>query len=113
VHDDGDEASASHGDHIARSVDGGLTFAAAVDASADVTLINGPVMAAHPTDPNVLYFVFGTFFQSYGTDLFRYDAATRSLQKSHLDVDDIDAIAFSPADPDVIYFGLESERGAQ
>jgi hypothetical protein len=99
--------------HIYRSADGGLTFAAAVDASADVTLINGSVMAVHPTDPNVVYFIFGTYFQGYGTDVFRYDAATRQLRKSHLDVDDIDAIAFSPADPNVMYFGLEVERGVQ
>jgi hypothetical protein len=106
-----DEASASHGRHIYRSSDGGLTFAAVVDGSPDVTLINGTTMAAHPTDPNVLCFVFGTFFQGYGTDVFRYDAAANHLQKSHLEVDDINAIAFSPADPNVMYFGLEVERG--
>ena len=106
-----DESSDSHGRHIYRSTDGGLTFAPVVDASPEVTLINQPVMAVHPTDPNVVYFVFGTFFQGYGTDLFRYDAATRQLQKAHLDVNDIDAIAFSPLDPNVMYFGLEIESG--
>ena len=64
-------------------------------------------MAAHPTDPNVLYFVFGTYFQDYGTDLFRYDAATRELRLMHHDFYDIDAIAFSPGNPNVMYFGLE------
>lgn len=103
--------SASHGRHIYRSADGGLTFTAVVDASPDVTLVNGALLAAHPTDPNVVYFVFGTFFQGYGTDVFRFDAATRELRRSHLDVDDIDAIAFSTTDPNVMYFGLEVERG--
>jgi len=111
-HDNGDENSPSHGDHIYRSIDGGLSFTAVVDASASVTLINGPVMAAHPTDTNVVYFVFGTYFQGYETDLFRYDAATRQLVKTHLDRDDIDSIGFSPADPNVMYFGLEVERPA-
>jgi hypothetical protein len=93
--------------HIFRSTDGGRTFVSILDASAEVTLVNGPVMAAHPTDANVLYFVFGTYFQNYGTDLFRFDAASRELRVMHHDFDDIDAIAFSPADPDLIYFGLE------
>jgi photosystem II stability/assembly factor-like uncharacterized protein len=99
--------TAAESRHIFRSTDGGRSFAAAVDASEVVTLVNGPVMAAHPSDPNVLYFVFGTYFQDYGTDLFRYDAATRELRLMHHDFDDIDAIAFSPADPSVMYFGLE------
>ena len=93
--------------HIDRSIDGGRTFAAVVHAGDGVTLVNGTVMAAHPSDPNVLYFVFGTFFQNYGTDLFRFDAATRELRLMHHDFHDIDAIAFSPRDPDLMYFGLE------
>ena len=93
--------------HIFRSTDGGRTFAAVVDAGDGVTLINGTLLAAQPSDPNVLYFVFGTYFQDYGTDLFRYDAASRELRLMHHDFDDIDAIAFSPGDPNVMYFGLE------
>lgn len=97
--------------HVYRSTDGGATFTPVVDDSATVNLINGNLMAAHPTNPNVLYFVFGTFFQDYGTDVFRYDAAARALTMTHNDYDDINSIAFSPADPGVMYFGLESERG--
>jgi len=97
----------SHGRHIYRSVDGGASFVPVVDEGNGVQLINGPVMAAHPTDPNVLYFVFGTYFDAYGTDLFRYDAASKLLTVSHFNYDDFDAIAFSPADPSVMYFGLE------
>jgi photosystem II stability/assembly factor-like uncharacterized protein len=97
----------SHGRHIYRSVDGGASFVPVVDEAPGVQLINGPVMAAHPTDPNVLYFVFGTYFDAYGTDLFRYDAAAKSLTVSHFNYDDFDAIVFSPADPSVMYFGLE------
>jgi hypothetical protein len=97
----------SHGKHIYRSADGGVSFAAVVDEAPGVQLVNGALLAAHPTDPNVLYFVFGTYFAQYGTDLFRYDAASRSLAIMHHDYDDFDAIAFSPADPSVMYFGLE------
>ena len=97
----------SHGRHIYRSVDGGASFVPVVDEGNGVQLINGPLMAAHPADPNVLYFVFGTYFDAYGTDLFRYDEASKSLTVSHFNYDDFDAIAFSPADPSVMYFGLE------
>jgi hypothetical protein len=103
----------SHGRHIFRSTDGGAMFEAVVDEGPGVKLINGPVMAAHPTDPNRLYFVFGTHFQNYGTDLFRYDAATGTLSVAHHDLDDINAIAFAPGDPRVMYLGLETEAGVQ
>jgi hypothetical protein len=93
--------------HIYRSTDGGRSFAPVVGAGNGVTLINGPVMAAHPSNQDVLYFVFGTYFQDYGTDLFRFDASTRELRLMHHDFDDIDAIAFSPLNPDLMYFGLE------
>jgi photosystem II stability/assembly factor-like uncharacterized protein len=99
--------------HVYRSGDGGATFAPVVDESASVTLINGNVMAAHPVDPDILYFVFGTRFQGYGTDVFRYDAASRELTMTHNAYDDIDSIAFSPSDPKVMYFGLESESGVR
>ena len=102
-----DANAPSHGKHIYRSVDGGASFTPVVDEAPGVQLINGPLMAAHPTDPNVLYFVFGTYFDAYGTDLFSYSAATRSLTVMHHAYDDFDAIAFSPADPSVMYFGLE------
>jgi hypothetical protein len=55
----------------------------------------------------VLYFVFGTYFPGYGTDLFRYDHATRALTLTHSDYDGIDAIAFSRRDPSVMYLGIE------
>jgi photosystem II stability/assembly factor-like uncharacterized protein len=93
------------------SRDGGRSFTGVVDEGNGITLVNGTVMAAHPTDPNVLYFVFGTYFQDYGTDLFRYDAAAKTLTLSHFGYNDIDAIAFSPLDANVMYFGLEVVQG--
>lgn len=105
-----DDNVASGGRHVFRSTDGGLTYVPVVDASAAVTIVNGPTMAAHPRDANIFYFVFGTHFQGYGTDLFRYDAATRSLSIAHNDYDEINAIAFSLAEPAVMYLGLTSEQ---
>lgn len=99
--------------HIDRSTDGGATFGAVVDQSADVHLINGTLLAPHPANRDVLYFVFGTYFQDYGTDLYRYDASRRTLTVTHNDADDIDAIAFSPLQPNLMYLGLEVESGVR
>ena len=101
----------SHGRHIYRSTDGGATYTAVIDEGSGVKLVNGPVMAAHPRDRNVLYFVFGTRTQGYGTDLFRWDASSQTVSVSHNEQYDINAIAFSPFDPRVMYLGLETEIG--
>lgn len=94
--------------HIWVSSDGGATFEAVVDEQPGVDLINGNIMAAHPTEPDVLYFVFGTHIFQYGTDLFRFDLRARTLTVTHNPHDDINAIAFSPRDPNLIYLGLEA-----
>lgn len=103
------EEAPAFGRHIYRSTDGGATFRAVVDHGPDVNLINGPLLAPDPRDAGVLYFVFGTYFQAYGTDLFRYDAVSDRLTVTHNSYHDIDAIVFSPADPRLIYLGLENE----
>jgi photosystem II stability/assembly factor-like uncharacterized protein len=107
---EGDSGSPTHGRHILMSTDGGQSFRSVLDESDGINLINGPVMAAHPRDPNVLYFVFGTYFQGYGTDIYRYDAATSTLTTTHNNQHDINAIEFSPIDPTLMYFGLEREE---
>lgn len=99
----------SHGRHIYMSSDGGATYTPVIDEAPGVKLINGPVMAAHPTNRDVLYFVFGTYVFQYGTDLFRYDASTQNLTLMHHDgVDNFNAIAFAPDDPQIMYLGLEA-----
>ncbi|MGZ5440249.1 MAG: VPS10 domain-containing protein [Thermoanaerobaculia bacterium] len=98
---------AAHGRHIFLSDDGGATYRAVVDEAPGVKLINGPTMAPHPTHRDVLYFVFGTHVYQYGTDVFRYDAGSDSLTVHHNDHNDVNAIAFSRRDPNVMYFGLE------
>lgn len=108
-----DRGARSQGRHIYRSDDDGFTFEPVISQSKNVTLINGPLLAVHPTDPNILYFVFGTFFQNYGTDLFRYNFRTRTLTKTHNGHDGISSIVFSPDDPQLLYLGLTSEQGIQ
>lgn len=98
----------TEGRHIFVSNDGGATYVIVVTEDANVNLVNGTLMAPHPTNPNILYFVFGTFFQGYGTDLFRFDLATKSLTVEHNSYDDINAIVFSRRNPSLMYLGLEA-----
>jgi photosystem II stability/assembly factor-like uncharacterized protein len=104
------DGAPSGGRHIYRSRDGGRTFKRVLKQSRKVTLVNGPVMAAHPTKPHVLYFVFGTYFQSYGTDIYRYDARRKKVTTTHNPYHDVSSIAFNPADPSVMYLGLTVEE---
>ena len=94
--------------HVFRSEDGGLTFTAVVDAD-EAILYNGNHLFPHPTDPDVLYFVFGSNYEGYGTDIFRYDHGTETVTLTHNAWDDVAAIAFLPNDPSVMYFGLSVE----
>lgn len=95
--------------HIYRSGDGGLTFVPVVNAD-EATLYNGNHMFAHPTDPDILYFVFGSNFGNYGTDLYRYDHGADEITLTHNKWHDT-IVAFSPADPSFLYLGLSIEPG--
>lgn len=106
-----DAHAPSEGRHIYRSTDGGRTFRVAVDHKPGVvTLVNGALLAPSPTDANVLYFIFGTSFAKYGTDLFRYDARHQQLSVQHNSHDGIKSIAFNPWDRSVMYLGFAAER---
>ncbi|MBL8941796.1 MAG: hypothetical protein JNK45_01560 [Myxococcales bacterium] len=100
-----DEAAARH---IYRSEDGGASFTAVVDSD-EATLYNGNPLFPHPTDPDVLYFVFGSNYAGYGTDVHRYDHATGEITITHNMWHDVAAIEFLPGDPGVMYFGLSIE----
>lgn len=104
-----DRGEPSGGRHIYRSDDGGLTFTPVVDQGNGITLINGPLLAPHPTQAGVLYFVFGMAFQNYGTDLYRYSDASGAVTLTHNRYDEIGAIAFAPRNPRLMYLGLNSE----
>lgn len=95
------------------SRDGGVSFEPVIEAGADVTLVNGPIMAAHPALKDVLYFVFGASFQGIGTSLYRYDASTGILTKTQNDNHDVNAIAFARNDPRLMYLGLEREERSE
>ncbi|MFI9202323.1 WD40/YVTN/BNR-like repeat-containing protein [Streptomyces sp. NPDC053048] len=102
--------SGNEGRHLYRSADGGRTFTRIVDDSADAKLTNGTLLAPSPADANVLYFEYGTYYANYGTDLFRFDAATGRVTRTHNAYDGISAIAFNPARPNVMYLGVEEVR---
>jgi hypothetical protein len=74
------------------------------------TLYNGNQMWASPVDPDLLYFSYGTSFANYGADLYRLRPSTGELSKQHNHFDGIPSLAFSPADPTVLYLGLAEER---
>lgn len=100
--------------HIYLSRDGGASFAPVVTETSGLILANGTPMWAHPTLANVLYFSFGAgyipYIGPYGSDLFRYNARTRRLKKAHNDLyHRIFDIAFSPADPSVVYLAVSHE----
>ncbi|WKU42724.1 dispase autolysis-inducing protein [Streptomyces sp. VNUA116] len=102
--------SGNEGRHLYRSTDGGRTFAKAVDDTAETKLTNSTLLAASPVAPDVLYFEYGTYYAGYGTDLFRLDAATGKVTKTHNAYDGISAIAFNPGRPSVMYLGVEEVR---
>ncbi|UCG61042.1 MAG: T9SS type A sorting domain-containing protein [Candidatus Zixiibacteriota bacterium] len=106
---------------ILTSSDGGATFSMALaqgvqavdqyDSLRTLILTNQPTMAARPGASDVLYVTCGSYFQNVGTSIFRYDARDDLLTVAHINgLDGIDAIAFNPADANVMYLGLESER---
>ena len=95
--------------HLFRSEDGGLTFASVYDPVPGVTLYNGNPLWPDPVDTNVLRFEFGTPFQGFGTDLYRYDHATGLVTTHHFVFDKVLALAFSPANPLTLYLGITSE----
>lgn len=103
--------SPSEGRHVYRSTDGGATFRVAVDhVPGEVTLVNGALLAPSPADANVVYFVYGTSWAAYGTDLFRFDARHGRLSVQHNDYDGIKSISFNPRDSRVMYLGFAVER---
>jgi hypothetical protein len=104
-----DEQVPSDGRHIYRSFDGGHHFTPVVDQGDGITLPNGPLLAAHPKNPLVLYFAWGTGWSNLGTDLYRYDALRGRVTINHNPHDRVTSIAFNPSNPKVMYLGLAEE----
>ena len=115
---------ANRSTEILMSDDGGATFVSAIVQGERVYDQNGierivmlskqPAMAAHPDDPDILYFEWTTVTccppEKPGTNLCRHDASVDQLDVVHIEgLDGIDALAFNPVDADVMYIGLERE----
>jgi hypothetical protein len=94
---------------IWESTDGGRKFREVLDQTR-ADLINGNQMWASPTDPDLLYFSYGTSFANFGADLYRFVPSTGALSKRHNTNDGIPSLAFNPADPKILYLGLAQER---
>ena len=104
-----DAGAPSRGRHIYRSDDGGLSFRIVLDEGGEIVLPNGPTMAAHPTDADLLYFSFGSK-QQYpgGINLYTYDDVSgQTTWNTSPDYFEIRSFTFNPADPGVIYVGFE------
>jgi len=114
------ETMTNYSRQIMVSSDGGATFESAIMQGEEamdqfgnmqqVILTNRPTMGARPDQPDIFYLAFGMSFQSVGSNIFRYDLRNDELSVAHIDgLDGIDALAFNPADADVMYLGLENE----
>ncbi|MEV6864480.1 hypothetical protein AB0M44_26160 [Streptosporangium subroseum] len=104
-----DAGAPSGGRHIYTSHDGGRHFTPVVDQGNGITLPNGPLLAAHPSDPGILYFVFGTGWSGIGTDIYTYDSRRNRVTTTHNSYDRITSIAFNPSTPKVMYLGVAEE----
>jgi hypothetical protein len=87
---------------IYRSTDGGNNFSQVISDTAEVSLPNQPVMASHPTDQNVLFFVTGN------RELVKYDYQTKEIKIHPVFPYRFSCIAFSSYNPSIIYLGLEN-----
>jgi photosystem II stability/assembly factor-like uncharacterized protein len=85
---------------IYRSEDGGKSFRRVVTASNDLPMTNATLLAPSPHDASQVYFTYP------GTTLVLLDASGVVRLRAQLPVRDIDAILFSPAQPELLYFGL-------
>jgi hypothetical protein len=108
--DEYDQGTPTEGRHVYVSLDGGRQFRPiATNNIDDIHLINGNLLAPHPTNPFVLYFEFGMSYGGYGTDLYRYDLLRGRITRTHNDNDGFSSIAYNPADPRVMYVGITDE----
>ncbi|UCD64675.1 MAG: T9SS type A sorting domain-containing protein [Candidatus Zixiibacteriota bacterium] len=118
------ESVANRSREILISNDGGASFTSVLKQYEEVADQNGVVrkltfktwapLAARPGNPDLLYIPFGSYFQDYGTDLWRYDAGNDDLRVVHIDgLDDIHSIDFNPADPQVMYLGLGNAHATE
>ncbi|HVZ36736.1 MAG TPA: hypothetical protein VG963_30115, partial [Polyangiaceae bacterium] len=90
------------------SRDGGLNFQRVLSATADNPFTTRTRLYVHPTNPDLLYFSFGS--TEAQSRLYRYDASTNTLTKQMWPYEQgvVSSIAFNPADTQYLYLGLSS-----
>lgn len=106
------------GEHLYLSRDGGRTFHIVLSEiqgtgpgsppQGGVYMVNGPVMLPHPTDADVLYFVFSLCVNNYGTDVIEYNDATGQHAVRHNEYLSVSALAFAPNRPGTMYVGRDN-----
>ncbi|WP_018353196.1 sialidase family protein [Longispora albida] len=109
--DQADAHTNGNGRHLYRSTNGGQSFTPIVESSASVLLTNGLQLWPSASNSTDLWFVYGTPYNAYGTDLFKYSASTGQVTKTHNNEHEITAIAFNPTYPGTMYLGLAKEPG--
>jgi hypothetical protein len=100
----------SNGRHLYRSGDGGLSFTPVVDGGNGVVLVNGPVIAADPSNPNLVYFPFGGTVFGNLLQLHRYNHATGEVSWTTTTTTPharVRAMVFSPQHPGRLVVGFE------
>jgi hypothetical protein len=107
---EGEAGLPSEGRHLYRSTDGGRTFAAVLDDhTGDVRFQNGSLLVASPTNAYEVYFVFSEAYLGHGTDLYTFDTRHGRLSVANARYARLEAVAFNPGDPTVMYLGFGAE----
>ena len=76
-----------------------------------VTLTGGTRLFVSPHDPRSVFLPFGTYFDGYGTDLFRSADGLATLEVSHFDgFYEIMDMAWGPAGSQLLYVAASSDR---
>jgi hypothetical protein len=89
---------------ILHSRDSGHSFSVVLRGSPELRLTDTFTLAPHPTDPTALYFAVP------GTTLVVLDRDGTIRQRSLLPYTDINAIAFHPSAPELLYLGLTRDE---
>jgi len=78
--------------------------------SVTAQLTGGTRVFVSPDDPEIALFAFGSYFDGYGTDLFRSTDGLRTLATSHFGgFYEVFALAFGPSGTAVRFLGVSSD----
>ncbi len=76
-----------------------------------VTLTGGTRLFVSPHDPRAVFLPFGSFFDGYGTDLFRSSDGLKTLEVSHFDgFYEVMDLAWGPKGSGVVFVAASSDR---